>query len=64
MEMDCNLKKLANLFKFLLGILEKIAKNGLHFILPKRNPFIFLYIIKLQFGKNTIHCFVFYCLLE
>ena len=34
MEMDCNLKKLANFFKFLPRVVEKMQKNVLWFVLP------------------------------
>ena len=40
MEMDCNLKKMANFFKFLLMYLVEMAKNVLEFTLPWRNHFI------------------------
>ena len=33
-EMDCNLKKLANFFKFLPRVVEKTQKNVLWFVLP------------------------------
>ena len=41
MEMDCNLKRLANVFKFFLCIVEKSLKtdHGLFFS-PRRNPLI------------------------
>ena len=35
MQMDCNLNKLANFFKFLMCILEKSLKTDFSFLLPK-----------------------------
>ena len=43
MEMDCNLKQLANFFKFLVYILEKSLKTDFSFFLPLGNHFIFSY---------------------
>ena len=39
MEVDCNLKKLANFFKFFLCILEKALKTSLFFLEENLNIF-------------------------